>query len=406
MDRRRWATLAGRLLGASVIAQVAVLAATAVALPSLAPTDLALYGFVLGACTMSVTINTWAVETRIAVTDERVAHSLRRAGTAVVIIAGLLWLVAGLGLTTFSSHWAATAAFLSAAGSTAMGLHALAAAIMLRRQQQRELADARVVQGVSNALLILALLALPTPRLFVLPIAWILSTCAALVIMSRALGPAWGVPERPRREDWTALRKETGHQPLANVLAGAVEPMPLVLLPIIASPALAGGWALLTRFLQPLVMTTYSALQPVYYGQAAQLAREGRWPGLSVWHRRWMLLLAAAVVPAGMAFYLISIVLPMLLGPEWSSASWLAWAATAYYVSLLVCLPLSQTLLVLGRLRTQLRWAATRFAVSVTPFALSHWWPAERILVLWIVASSVAFYAQLGLHRRALADIT
>lgn len=406
MGRRGWAALAAKLLGASMIAQVAVLGATALALPFLSPVDFALYGFVMGASAMTVTLSTWAVETRIAVTDEAAAQALRRTGTAVVLGVGLAWALVGVGLLPFTGHWAA-ASFLAAGGGASLGLHAISAALMLRMQDQAGLANARVVQGLTNAGLILLLLVTPLPSLLVLPIAWVLSTCAALVVMSRALGAQWWMPSLPRRGDWAVLRRETGKQPLSNVLAGAVEPLPLVVLPAITTPQVAGAWALLQRFLQPLMMTAYSVLQPLYYGRAAEIGRDRDWPRFDRWHLSWMRLLLLAFLPAWGAFYLIAWMLPTLLGPEWSSAAWLAWVASGYAASLLVALPLSHTLLLLGRLDVQFRWAVVRFALSVAPFlllVLGAWGPGATI-VAWAVAAAGMFFVQLVLHRRAVATL-
>lgn len=394
--------LASKLLGSSVLAQVAVLAATAVTSTGLHPTDFAIYGAVSGATGMSASFNTLAAETRSPVVDEATSEVLNRAGfTALGVINLLTFLV---GVAVFASHRQLAWVLVLTAGCAALtGAQQLLTGIVLRRQRQGVLATGRVTQGVTNAVLLLGLWFAHAPGFVVLTVSWLVSMLFGDVVIY--LGAARGrLPRRPAsRSDWSTLRREVGGQPIANVLAGWVANMPSVLLLALGQSVAAGLWALVSRFLQPLVNTAYITLQPLYYGRAASHVREDDLTALSRLNRRWMAWLGLAGVPVLLGAAFISGVLLPLLGSQWHVGWLLTITGAIYYSSMFVCLPLSQTLQMLGQVGLALVWTIVRFVVCGVPLLLIGVLGGPWALFWWSIGAALTFYWQFWLQRRCLA---
>lgn len=396
--------LASRLLGASVLAQVAVLAAVAIVSRDLHPADFAIFGAVSGVTAISASINTLAVETRTPVVDDALHAVLNRAGSSALVLVNLLTLACGLGLWAVRPEVGRV--LVLAAGCAAMqGATQLLTGIVLRRQRQSVLADGRVAQGLSNAVLLLVLWQLRLPGHLVLTLAWMLSmSLGATVLFAR--GARGGLPRGfARAADWRAAREQVGAQPLANVLASSVGSIPLILLPAVGQTVVAGLWALVNRFLAPLVNTAFATLQPLYYGKAASHVREGHTTALSDLHRRWMKWLLLGGLPVAVGCLIISLVLLPLLGPQWRVGWPTAVAGAIYFSSLFSCLPLSQTLQMLGRVRLSVQWTVVRAIVCLLPMALLGVLGGQGVLLLWAVGAALTFYWQLWLHRRAIGSL-
>ena len=200
--------------------------------------------------------------------------------------------------------------------------------IILRQERQSILASGRVSQGVANAVLLLVLWLGHAPGFIVLIVSWLLSMLVGdLVLLFRAarghltLRPATA-------DDWRTLRTQVGAQPVANLLAASVANLPSLLLPAMGQTLAAGLWALVSRFLNPLVNTTYNTLQPLYYGRAAAMVRDEEYDRFDDFHARWMRWMVLAGIPVAAGCIFISMVLLPLLGPQWRVGWLAAWSAS------------------------------------------------------------------------------
>ncbi|WP_420175475.1 Wzz/FepE/Etk N-terminal domain-containing protein [Luteococcus sp. OSA5] len=393
--------LASRLLGASVLAQVAVLAAIALVSRDLQPRDFALYGAVSGAAGIAASINTMAAETRTPVVDDQTSQVLNRAGFTTLTAISLLTVIAGLVAWPLSRPvgWVLV---LSALCAWCTGSQQLLNGIVLRRQLQKVLADGRVSQGLSNAVLLIVLWQLGVPGFLVLVLAWLLSLLIGVGVVYHR-GARGHLPRAiASQEDLRVLRHQVGGQPVANLLSSSVSSMPPLLLPAVGQHLTAGIWALVSRFLNPVVNTTFATLQPLYYGEAAEHVRHDRMPQLRQYHRRWMTAMVLAGIPFALGSVVITMYLLPLLGPQWK-VGWLpALTGAIYYTAMFSCLPLSQTLQMLGRIRLALRWTVVRCIVSLAPLALIGLLGGQRALLGWAIGAAATFYWQFWLHRTSL----
>lgn len=394
--------LATKLFGSSVLAQVAVLAATAYAARQLNPHDFAIYGAVGGVSAVLATINTLAAETRLAVVDHERSQALLRTGHASIALSTALGVLVGLPALLLGHTWGLVL-LLGAGIGALMGAQQMLTSVVLRRQHQSLLARGRLVQGFTNAALIVCLLFVPMAGYLTLCLAWLFS----LVL---GVGIIWlGCRDQarfalPRRGDWGILKHEVGQQPVANLLAGAVANMPLILLPAVGQTIVAGAWALVNRFLNPMVNTSFSTLQPLYYGRIAEILRGGDVRGARDFHARWLRWLMLGGIPVTLGFLGITWIGLPLLGDQWR-VGWLpAVTGAIYFGSLFICLPLSQTLQLLHRVKLAVAWTIVRFIVCAAPLALMPLIGAPAALLTWGVASAVTFFWQLILHRRCFAE--
>lgn len=404
--RPDWVRLASQLLGSSVLAQVAVLGATAAAASRLHPSDFATYGIVTGGAWFLSAFNTWSADTRIPAVPDAEALALFRTGRICVYVTSVL-LLAAAGF--FGQAFGLTVGALIASTGVSgllLGLQLLYTSLILREQAQSALAESRLVQGVTNAVLLLALLVTAWDGGVILCLSWMVSVLAGVWILwlrttLSAPGP-WSIP---RREDWLELRRQVKLQPVASALAGSISSMPLILLPALGGMLPAGHWAVANRFLNPAVNTLYSTLQPIFYGTAAELARQGQTLSLRDYHRRWVRYLFLSAVPVGLLFWgLLEYGLP-LLGSQWQLSGGFAAAAAAFFAIHFAVLPLQHVLLLTHHLRTQWLWTITRFIACLAPFALCHFEivDAYAALMLWLLAVVVTLLLHLALAILALS---
>lgn len=396
--------LASKLLSSSVLGQLAVLGAISVAASGMDPADFASYGVVTAASFLLASGNTLAAELRSAVVDEPGAAALTRAGASVALaIAGVVALV-GVALVGHHSTTGWSLVLVAGCGLL-LGLQQLLTGLVLREQRQELLARNRLVQAFTNALLILASLATPMPAWVGLSLAWLASLVAGNVVIVIALRRRLRHLGRPRVADLRLLLSEVKLQPVANLMASSAAQLPVLTLQAFGAATVVGAWALVSRFLTPVVNSMVSTLQPIYYGRAAQLLRDGKVIALSGHHLRWMrrLLLAGIVVAVSVVIGVLW-VLP-LLGEEWDVARSVVVPAVLSFTVLFVCQPLSQTLVLLGRPNLQFGWTATRLTLCAVPLLLQPWIGAQAALTTWAVMSALTFLSQLALHRRAIGEL-
>lgn len=396
--RRRVVALASRLFGSTVIAQIAVMAATAFAASRLSPADFGWYGAVSGAVWITASVNVLAADSRLSVVGEDAVRPLVRGAASAAAAIGVLQAVAGLGGMLAHQEWGPMA-LLVTVGAGATGVQQVLVALIMREQQQQLLARGRLVQGLSNAVLIAASAFAPLPGYLGLSLAWIISIVLGLVPLLRGVRFDLRSLGRWSPADVRAVFAEVKLLPLSQLMAGTVASLPLVVLPVLGE-AVGGAWALASRFLTPMVNTAFATLQPLYYARAAELVRSSDWTALRRYHARWLVFLGAASVPVAAFFVVIVWWLLPALGDEWLVARTVLLPACLFHVSSFVCLPLSQTLVLLGRVHAQFWWTLVRCVACVVPFLLFT--DAALGLLGWSVAAAVTFLAQLVMHRIAI----
>lgn len=395
--------LASKLLGTSVLAQVAVLGAIAVAAARTTPADFALFGSVSAAAAILASCNTLAAESRSPVVADDASFALVRAGATIATLVMLVCLLAGGVAALAGLSWGVIAA-LAGVCAWLLAAQQLMTGMVMRLQRQELLARNRLFQGLGNAVLILALIALPIPSYLALVGAWALSLLIGdLVIWAGLPGEVRSRALRPASaSDARTLVRQVRWQPVANLMATTAAQLPVLALQVSGSGAIAGAWALANRFLLPVVNTGNNTLQPIYYGHAAALLRESRMAAFGSYHRTWMLRLAAAGLAALAGFGVVVWWVIPALGAEWDVARVVIVPACLHFATMLACLPLSQTLILLGRVDMQFVWTTVRFVACAAPLAAIGVIGALPALVTWSVASSLTFVWQLALHCRAL----
>lgn len=393
--------LVGQLLGSTVLAQVAVLAATALAARVTTTGDFADYGVVTSITAVLATFNTWAAESRTTVLREEPAHQVPRAGMAIVGVVTALVGVAAVVAAMIGQPRLGMMLALGGVGAAITGGQQLLQGVVLRHQRQHLLAHSRATQGISNAALIVLFLGLGFPGFVVLTLPWLVSLGLGFLVLVRATPDRAVWLGRSSRAEWHTLRSETRWQPGSNVLVSLAAALPMLVLPIVDAIEVAGAWALVARFLMPVASTLNSTFGPIYIGHAAGMVRQGEVAALRRYHARWTLLLAGgAVLLSGAAAYAVLGLVPQL-GPQWSGAGSVLPAALLYYGSLFWCLPVSQTLILLGRVDTQAWWSVARAVLCAVPLLwVAH--APRAALTGWAVMAASTFVAQLGLHRLAL----
>lgn len=382
-----------------MLAQLAVLAATAWAASRMSASQFLLFGLVVSGASLLASCNTWGAELRVTVVEEQQAEALVRAGFTVLgTLTAVVTLVGGVALGAGHS-WGLTV-LLTGVGAFFTGVYQVLASIVLRRQRQEFLARYRLVQGPANAALIVLGILVGANMEYGLVVAWMLSLLIGALTMLP--GVRGGLPSRlASADDLRFLTAQVRLQPVSSLLASSVSTLNLYALAAFGTASVAGAWALATRFLNPVVNTAYNTLQPIYVGSFGARLREQR--PARAFYRRWVLGLAASTVAFTVgAVVLMWFVLPAL-GTDWASARSVVVPATVYFASMWLCLPVSQTLVMLGRVDEQFWWTVTRCVLCLAPLLFIPALGTMRALDLWAVAAALTFVAQLvWLNERAL----
>lgn len=395
--------LASKLFGSGMIAQLCGFAATAFAASRTTPYDFALFAAVTAATAVIGSANSLAAESRVPVLERDAAEALNRAGFwAVSLIAILTAVVGGIGVAQ-GQTWGEVLLF-TAWTSAMLGVQHLLVGIILRTQQQELLARNRLVQGISNAVLIVALILAGMPGFEALSYAWGISlTLSNVILLPRVrdwLRPGFGLTGRG---DYRLLFGQVGWQPLSNLLSDGVGQIPLLVLPTLGAPAVSGAWAVANRFLVPVVNMAQITLQPIYYGRAAAYLRAGDPRGFEHHRRRWSWALLGLAVPVALGCYVAVEWLIPLLGDEWAVASLVVLPACILFPIALSWLPISQSLILTGHLRAQFVYTLVQFVLTAIPFGLAALKiiTASDALLIWAILSALGMCAHRLMQRRA-----
>lgn len=399
-DRRAYA-LATKLFGSGVVAQACGFLATAFAATHTKPADFAIFAAVVAASAVLGSVNSLAAESRVPVVDRDTAESINRAGfSASVVFAVACGVLGAVGMKC-GAAWGLVVALTSWC-SFMLGLQHLLIGIILRTEQQELLAHNRLVQGISNAVMIVAFILLSMPGYLALSVAYALSFALSNVVLLRKIH-GWSRGFRVARlADFRRLWAQVRWQPLSNVLIDTAGQIPLLALPALGAPAVSGAWALANRFLTPIINMAQTTLQPIYYGRAAALLRASDGSGFLRYQRMWSRRLALgslAVVP--IAFISLEWLIPML-GSEWRVASLVILPACIYFPMALSWLPISQTLIMSGYLGTQFAWTAQQFVLATAPFVLAAIGvlSPEQALVIWALVFAIGMAVHRVFQRR------
>lgn len=393
MARSNSFVLGRKLLTSGLIAQMASLVSLAFAANQTTPDDFARFGMIMAGTGVIASVNTLAAETRATVVSGAQAEAITRAGSTACAAFALLIVIGSLMTLPVGQDWVVVGLFIGGCGFL-VGLQQLLSGIVLREEKQELLARSRLVQGLSNALLIVALLLTPMNGEVALGLAWLVSLALGDAVIARGV-VGWSMAFRTAtRDDFRSLISEVKWQPVSNLLVSSTGSFPLLFLPLGGAIALAGAWALASRFLLPVVNLAQVVLTPVYYGRAAAYYRAEEYESFRTFHMKWMVGLLVAGVPVLIGIFVCIEWFIPALGAEWDIARNTLVPACIFFTSLFVWLPLSQTLILQGRVNAQFAWTVLRFVACLAPFALLGRADPDVVLLGWAVASA----ATIALH--------
>lgn len=395
--------LAGKLFGSTAAAQGAALVATTVAATRMQPVDFAIYAAVRAATGILAAVNALAAETRIPVVSEKDAGSLVRVASTSVVATTVVTVIAGLAGWSVGAGWARVTLLLAPCALAVAAMNVLTAGV-IRANQPHLLARNRVVGGFSNAALIVALVFTPLAGDLVLTLAFVVSTVLSTWVLLPGV-PGWLRLMRPaHHHDWRVVRREVGWQPLNNLTANLGTALPALLLPAFGATVIAGAWALISRIMNAVVNVVFSTTSPIYTAEFARLVREGDPRSQQSYHARWVLRLLLLAVPSIVGIIVgVRWIIP-LLGDQWRPTSLVLAPACVSFTALMIWLPMSQTLVLIGRTTLELVWTLGNLVASAVPLVLIPWLGASRALTVWAAVQVVSLVVHVLVQRRAIAD--
>ena len=231
-----------------------------------------------------------------------------------------------------------------------------------------------------------------------LSIGYLVSRIAGAAYSARAGGLRIGRDLRGLRLSGIAVVvKRTAHFPVvvapASLLNALGTQAPVLLFGLLLGPAAAGLLGFTQRILSAPVSLLGQSLAQVYTAESASALRDSRDGARSLFLRT-SILLAIAALCLGFSVYLLSpIVVEPLFGGEWVEAGPISQALSLGVAAQLVASPLSQTMNVYGRHRTQLVWDAFRLTAVVTVILVATALGATVTVTTWAlsVASALSY---------------
>ena len=222
---------------------------------------------------------------------------------------------------------------------------------------------------------------------------------AALILLGRA-----GVqPTRSLTESGATLLKRHRRFPLFSVWSGlfnrgALE-VPAVLLLAFFDQRAAGLFYLCNRVLVVPANVVADGLYQSFLNQAGELARTDA-AGL---HRRTRNLVGslaiAVVVPVGIGMLVVPPLLPVVFGAAWEDAGPLALRLLPMVATLVIAVPVSSQLWLLGRQDLELLRDAGRFVAVVAVFVTANAadWTLTRTVTAYSIVMGLAYLTTAGL---------
>ena len=243
------------------------------------------------------------------------------------------------------------------------------------------------------------------PGYVVLLGSFVVSTILGGLAMMRGLPRAAAYLRIARRSDWAVTMRQVGMQPLTNLFANLGTALPPILLPVLGTVEIAGVWALASRFLNAVVSMVQSTVGPMYIGDVAGAVRGQARDKVARVHNAWLRRLGLLVIPmiAG-TIVGINVIIP-LLGSQWTNAGQITIPACLSFTALLVWLPTSQCLVLLGRTKTEFWWTACYVVCTLTPLLSMTKIGTVPGLTVWSVSQVAVILAHIWLQRRAITTL-
>lgn len=163
------------------------------------------------------------------------------------------------------------------------------------------------------------------------------------------------------------VARRTSHFPIVlapSALVNAIGAQaPVLLFGLLLGPAAAGLLGFTQRVLGAPVALLGQSLAQVYTAESASSLRSSARDARVLFLRSSAILLSTAVVLGAAIFVLSPLLFGPIFGEEWVEGGHIAQALSIGVAAQMVAVPLSQTLIVFGRYRTQLMWDVGRLVV-------------------------------------------
>jgi len=174
----------------------------------------------------------------------------------------------------------------------------------------------------------------------------------------------------------------------SGLLNSAGLQMPVILLATLFGSQAAGWFLMVQRVMGAPVTLLGQATAQVYFGEAAELRLKQPENLRAFFIKIALRLFVLGGLPIGLIGLTAPWTFPLLFGPDWRMAGWMAQALTAMYVMQFVVYPLSQTLNVLERQDLQLAWDIARLLLVITSMGVasfSGWDAIGAVVALGVV---------------------
>lgn len=393
------------LSSGTALAQIFGFLASLVLARLYSPTEFGVFSVILGIVSIVGTVASLRFELAIPLpgSEER-AHSLVGASVlsaiaACSICAGLILLfgakVGELYRDPSITHWLWFVPPLSFLFNATLVLTQLA----VRHGRFRSVATRSVLQVVAMSTIQVSLGLIAGVRAWGLMAGLACGYAIGALALSGGSG-VWSLAARSARK-WPHIRSSVRRYirfPLLLAPSGLLNTLglqlPLLLLAHFYGPQVA-GWLGLTQRVLALPLTLLgTAIAQVYLSELARAARTDLRRAAALFFRSTRLLLIAGTVIAVVLLVAAPTLFSLFLGQKWYASGVYAQAMAVGLAAQMVASPLSQTLIVLERVWTQLGWDVCRVVCIGAVIVITHLSGAGVVQSLWwITLVSLCCYA-------------
>lgn len=376
--------------------QIAVAAASPILSRWFDPESFGLLGAFLGLATILGTCGALRFELAVqsAATEdeaENVAALALRTAAASAVLALAVVAIVGLSGTTREITGLGSARWLLPPTMLAVSVFNVGVFWSIRRGLFRSVARARVVLGVGTVApqLLAGLLGFGVIGLLIGPlVGW--GTAALVLLVAARLNPA-----RPSGEPLGVLVKRHRRFPLFSLWSalfnrGALE-IPVIMLLALFDQRAAGLFYLCNRVLIVPANVIAEGVYQSFLNRAGELARTNADELRRLTRRTVGMLAGAVVVPVAIGMAVIPPAIPIVFGAAWQDAGPLALRLLPMVGTLLIAVPVSSQLWLLGRQELELGRDALRFFAVLAVFVISR--TAEWSLITTVTAYSIVMGA-------------
>lgn len=276
--------------------------------------------------------------------------------------------------------------------------------VAIRRQQYRITAQRKLVQSIST-IVVQVTAGFARMGAFGLSLGYALGQVIAFVSLIRVTDILRG---RTTRGDLRRVAREYKKFPLVLMPSGLLNSMgthaPVLLVVALFGVTVGGLFGLTQRILAAPVGLIGTSLAQVYMGELAAIHRTGSARGAELFRRVSRLLWGASLSLALAVAFVAPPLFPLIFGEPWRDSGLYAQALSIGIAGQMAAAPLSQTLVISGRLGWQAIWDSTRLvtlsAAVLIPAALG----ASALVMVWCLGVAQAcVYLLLWLLCRAAA---